>query len=312
MGSMPFHESVAGHLRATAENAPQPLADDLEAAAAKLDGFFRAPGTRKEADRIVAVLTPEVLTAIGEAFVTMRSDEIAHPEEHFGSEYVTTGYALAALINGAAIPELAAAADVQLAKVLALIPSMTPQQVDQIELLSSKYRKEEAAVALRAAVSERLAREPETQAEQWDKELGLGMPAGTWEMYIRVPVVMDQGRLDAAIVIEIESYPGMGAGFSLRMGAANYNALGGGIQVIPQLGLALGEYERFFPNSQRSLKGSVSLAEVINDIPGVLAQVEAAHPELHYDREAIEFTGSPGRINTPTRKKKIISWLSGT
>lgn len=308
---MPFHVSIADHLRDSARNAPQPLAADLEAAALKLDGFTRAPGTRKQADRIVEVLTPEVVTAIGEAFVAIRGYEIEHPEEVFGGEFRTTGYALAALINAAATPELASAAHVQLTKVLALIPSMAPLQVDQIETLSSKYCTEEVAATLRAAVRERLAREPETEADQWDKELGLGMPSGTWEIYLRVPAVMDEGRLDAAIVIEIENYPGMGAGFSLRMGASNYNALGGGVQVIRELGLALGEYERFFPNSKRSLKGSVSLAEFINDIPGVLAQVEAAHPELHYDREAIDFSGGPGRINTPTRKKKLIAWLSG-
>lgn len=308
---MPFHVSIADHLRAAAENAPQPLAADLEAAALKLDGFLRAPGTRKEADRIVAVLTPGVVTAVGEAFVTMRTHEIQHPDATFGSEFRTADYAVAALINAAATPGLAEAADAQIDRVLTLIPSMTPLQVNHIETLSSKYPQVGAAVALGAAVRERLAGEPETEADRWDKELGLGMPTGSWDMRLRVPAVMDEGTLDAAIVIRIENFPGTGAGYDIRMGAMNYNALGGGISVIRQLGLSLGEYERFFPHSKRSLKGSVSLAESINDIPGVLAQVEAAHPELHYDREAIDFSGGPGRINTPSRRKKIIAWLSG-
>lgn len=308
---MSDHESIVDLLLAAAEGASPARADELKKASSKLQSFSRAPGTRKQADRIASVLTPAVVAALGQAFVDVRAEEIQNPPHPaIGNEYQWADYAFAALLVGAGSPELAEAAEPEIDKVVALLPKMDTSATEHLLYLSSLYPEVDAAVRVHAAASERLAQEPETDGERWAKELGLDMPLGYWSLAFDLPAVQDDRRLDAHIYAAVESFPGVKTTWRISIGTTGTNALGGTGLPAEYRGFAPGQYRRYFSGGEDFIEGSITPAQDPSELPRVLADLEAAHPELTFDRAALTATGGPGRLGTAARKKKLIAWLS--
>ena len=91
------------------------------------------------------------------------------------------------------------------------------------------------------------------------------------------------------------------------MGAINANSLGGNRSVSGP-DSPHGEYDR--QGRGIAITGAIAPATGPDDLPRVLADLERAHPELSFDREASKISGAPGRLITPTKKKLLIAWLS--
>lgn len=311
--------AISEVLRARAETSP--AAAELEAAAKKLDSFSRAPGTRKQAERVGTVLTSDVVEVLGRAFVDLRTDEIEHPDQHFGSEFREADYAFAGLLIAAADPALQGSAKPALDEVVALLPRMLPDQREHVHYLSGLFPDNEAASAVHAAATRVLEKEPDTEGDVWARELGLGLPKQFWEISLSLePIVPDWPEdhvmhghprrwFEAIIYADISNYPGDGTGWDLRIGTRDRDVLAGTAS-HPRRGSQLGEYDRPHFRHGESVSGAIVPPEAIADLPRALADLEAAHPELRYNYAKASISGRPGRLLSAAAKKKIIAWLS--
>lgn len=300
--------------------APAATARELEKAAKKLESYSRAPGNRKDADRIVSVLTPAVVEALGDAFVEVRADEIVNPHPVFGAEFRRADYAFAALLVGALDPALEEMALRGVEKVIELLPRMTPQQAEHIQYLSKLYPEVEAADRLHAAATQLLSQQPETPGERWARELGLDLPNEYWSISLGLdPIVTpreDSPRrlrrwFDAIILADITNFPGDRTQWSIRIGATDRTVLGASDAAPVHRGVPLGAYDRDHHTTDERIAGAVVPPQEPLDFPRVLAELEAAHPELRYDYAKLSVSGRPGRLISPTKKKLLIAWLSG-
>jgi hypothetical protein len=302
--------TISDRLEQRAAGADAATAKELTTAAMKIASYSRAPGKRKDADRVAAVLTPAVVEALGEAFVAMRTEEIDAPDSVFGAEFQQADHAFAGLLIASADPALEASAYRALREVETLVERMDTKQAEHVQYLAGLYPEAAAAAPLRAAATERLGQEPETVQEEWARELGLEMPTGFWSFYVTVPGELADGHADVGVSIQVENMPGQAGEWRVRIGAMSANALGGNRNPsYPDS--EHGTYERRGSARTPDVAGSVAPAEHPRDIARVLADLERAHADrgLTYDRSAIKGTGSPGRVLTPTRKKKMAAWL---
>lgn len=286
-----------------------PDAAELEAAVAKLDSYSRAPGNRKQADRIGAVLTPAVVRALGDAFVAMRTEEIADPDTSiFGPDFRQGDYALAGLLLASATPELAEAALPALDRVRDLVERMLPKQAEHVQFLVGLYPESPASAGLAEAARARLGEEPETLAAAWATSIGLDLPAEYWSLYLTVPAEIENGHIDAILTLNLDDTPGSETNWSIRIGAMSANSLGGSRRPsYPDS--EHGSYVR--TNRWIECAGHLEPATGPEDLPRVLRDLEAAHPEVTWDRAGLKVSGSPGRLISPTKKKRLIAWLSG-
>lgn len=309
--AMPTQTPISQRLVALATNAESDDAQALVKAAKKLESYDRAPGGRKNADRIAPVLTPAVVRALGEAFVDLRTEEVTDGTDIRGSEYVQADYAFAALLIASQDPVLAAAAEPAVQAVIALLPSMEARSAEHIHHLSGEYAKVEAAGRLRAAAMERLEQEPETLASVWARDLGLDLPKSYWSLTIglaNLDVENGDGqptRIDATIWADVKSYPGVKSDWNIRIGTIGRDQLGESDR------RTRGDYERTSRSGGLVLEGHVDPAESPFDFPRVVQEIQAAHPELVFDFAKLSLSGGPGRLGTPTRKKRIAAWLKG-
>lgn len=297
---------ISERLAAMADEADPTVAKVLNAAATKIGSFSRAPGNRKDADRVAGVLTPEVVRALGEAFVGVREAEIQDPPHEFiGCEFQQADYAFAALLIASADPALDAPALPALEQVEGMVERMLPKQAEHIQYLAGLYPESPRSAALRAAVAARLSDEPVTVAGAWAQALGLDLPAEFWSIYLTVPGAVDDGHADVLITLNLDNTPGTDTAWSVRIGAMNSNSLGGN-RAPSRPDSEHGHYNR-----KDVIVGQVTPAADPIDLPRVLDDLERQHPNLRYDRSAIKVSGSPGRLISPKKKKLLIAWLAG-
>lgn len=308
---MALNPDIATRLRTTASTAPAPQAKELEKAAKKLESFSRAPGDLKQAERIGAVLTPAVVEAMGEAFFELRREEIANPHPHFGPDFQQADYAFSALLIATDSPELEPAGTTALARVVDLIPTMTPQQAEHIAYLGQQFSHLAAAAAPRAAAQQVLAQQPSTEGTAWARDLGLALPDQFWSISLCLEPLLEDGMrwFDAFIYVDIANYPGDKTNWNIRIGTMNMNKLGGDSEPASYLGVKLGDYERE-GFEEGIISGSITPPQSLAELPRVLAELEAAHPELRYDYAKLSASGRPGRLLSPTKKKLIGAWLA--
>ena len=306
---MVVHETIIERFEQRAASAEPDVAAALTAAAKKIASFSRAPGKRKDADRMAAVLSPDVVVALGEAFLDVRREEIDDPPHPlFGCEFREADYAFAALLVAAGDPALAPSAQEPLERVTALVARMEPKQAEHIQYLAGLYPEVAAAGPLREAAGARLGQEPETPSARWARELGLDLPAEFWSVYFLVPGAVSEGRADVSIAANWSNQPGDGdTVWSIRLGVMNANSLGGNRSVSGP-DSPHGVYDR--QDRDAAITGAIAPATGPEDLPRVLADLERAHPELSYDRQASKISGTPGRLITPKKKKVLIDWLS--
>jgi hypothetical protein len=295
--------SITERLDAEAEKGG-PHAAELRATVAKLDSYSRAPGTRKQADRIGAVLTPAVVRALGDAFLAMREEEIAGPASSvFGPDFRQGDYALAGLLLASATPDLADAALPSLQRVRDLVERMLPKQAEHVQYLVGLYPESPLASELGDAARQRLGQEPATLAATWASSIGLDLPATYWSLYLVIPAGLEVGHIDASLVLDLDNTPGSETRWSIRIGAINSDELGGN-----RRSSYTGGYARV--GRRTTLEGRIEPASSPEELPRVLRDLEAAHPEVTWDRAGLKVSGSPGRLVSPTKKKRLIGWLS--
>jgi len=303
---MDEYRGISERLAAMADEADATVATALNAAAAKIGSFSRAPGKRKDADRVAAVLTPEVVDALGEAFIGVREEEIQDPPHEFiGCEFQQADYAFAALLIASAEPGLDAPALAALERVEQMIGRMAPKQAEHVQFLAGLYPETPRSAALQAATSARLSDEPLTVAGAWAEELGLDLPAEFWSLSLTVPGTVEGGRADVLIAMNLDNTPGSDTRWSMRIGAINSNSLGGN-RPPSRPDTDHGHYDR-----NDAIVGQLPPATNPIELPRVLADLERQHPNLSYDRAALSVSGTPGRLISPTKKKLLIAWLSG-
>lgn len=308
---MPTETSISHRLVAIAASSGADDAEALVNAAKKLEAFDRAPGGRKQADRIAPVLTPAVVRAMGEAFVALRTEETAEGPGIWGSEFVQADYAFAALLVASQDPSLAVAAEPAVDAILALLPTLEPMAAEHIHYLSGEYPKVEAAGRLRAAALERLDQEPETVATAWARDLGLDLPNAHWSLTIGLfNLDLENGgdqptQIDATIWADVRNFPGVKSAWNIRIGTIGCEMLGQGDRG------AWGGYERTSRPRGIVVEGHVEPAKSPLDFPRIVQEIQAAHPEIDFNFAKLSVTGGPGRIGTPARKKRIAAWLKG-
>jgi len=295
--------SITERLQAEAKKGG-PHSSELTATIAKLDSYSRAPSTRKQADRIGAILTPVVLRALGDAFLALREEEIAAPPSLvYGPEFRQADYVLAGLLLASATPDLAEAALPVLERVRDLVPRMLPKQAEHVQYLIGLYPESPLAPELADAARLRLVQEPATLAATWAASIGLDLPATYWSLYLVVPADLEAGRIDASLVMSLDNTPGSETRWSIRIGAMNSDELGGN-----RRSSYTGGYAR--TGRRASIEGHVEPASAPEELPRVLRDLEVAHPEVTWDRAGLKVSGSPGRLISPTKKKRLIGWLA--
>lgn len=284
---------------------------ELEKAAKKLESFSRAPGDRKQAERIGAVLTPAVVEAIGEAFFELRREEITNPHPHLGPDFRQADYAFSALLIATASPELEPAGTAALARVVDVIPTMTPQQAEHIAYLGQEFSHLAAAATPRAVAQQVLNQQPATEGTAWTRDLGLDLPDEFWSISLGLEPLLEDGTrwFDAFIYVDIANYPGDKTNWNIRIGTMNTNKLGGDSEPASYRGGKLGDYDRKHFKEGR-ISGSITPPKSLAEIPRVLAELESAHPDLRYNYAKLSASGRPGRLLSPTKKKLIGAWLA--
>ncbi|MDT9595265.1 hypothetical protein RDV89_19415 [Nocardioides zeae] len=291
--------------RAAEMSAEQPTeAAELTKASKKFAGYSRGPGTRREADRIAKLLTPAVVAAVGAALVDLRRREIGGETVLLMSDgdFREGAYALAALLAAAASPELEAAARGPLAELEALVPQMNPKQAEHVQYFTGLYSDVEAGAPLRAAADARLAQEPPTLQQVWAVSVGLDLPSTWWSIAITVPGLLHgEEDSDVTVYTSTEHDPAGAGEWHVRLGFFNTSMLGRDWPRQPPYGT----YER------KTIAGEIAPALEPGDLPRVLADLEAAHPELTFDRSAVRVAGSPGRLISPAKKKVLRAWVQG-
>lgn len=316
MADIPTIVSILTH---RAQASPADTARELEKAAKKIGSYSRAPGNRKDAERVSGVLTAAVVEALGEAFVEVRTYEIDNPNPHFGPEFQQADYAFAPLLIAAGDPVLETVALRGVDEVLALMPRMSPKQVEHIQYLSKQFPEVDAADKLHAAATGLLSQQPETPGEKWARELGLDLPNEHWSISIGLDPIFTGNEdyperlrrwFDAIILADISNFPGDRADWSIRIGATDRNVLGGNRAQAVERGVPLGAYDRKHHTTDERVAGAVVPAQDPSDFPRVLAELEAAHPELRYNYAKLSASGRPGRLLSPAKKKLLIAWLS--
>ena len=308
---MDIRATISERLLSEAADSVPAQARELEKAARKIASYSRAPGNRKQADRIAPVLTAAAVTALGEAFLALREEEINDPHPVFGNEFRQADYAFAALLIAAGDPELEPTSRPSIERVIALIPDMDTQQAEHVHYLSGQYSGLEAAGSLHTAAASHLGHHPETEADVWARQLSLDLPKEYWQISVAIPSVLTTGPLDANVFADITNFTGDRTDWNIRIGAINRDMLGGSHAPAVSRGVELGHYSR---ESRReggpAIDGAIAPAQSFFDLPRVLADLEAAHPELSFDREALTARGGPGRLATPSRKKLLKAWLT--
>lgn len=144
--------------------------------------------------------------------------------------------------------------------------------------------------------------------------MGLDLPEGAWTVTFTVPASVPRGRVDADVCAYIWHVPGDHdlSRWELKIGAGNAHGLGGsGAAPSWPPGAEYGEYDRPVRRGGPRISGVLVPPRGPSEIPRVLGDLESAHPDLSYDRSAVTCTGNPGRLITPTRKKRLIGWLTG-
>lgn len=302
---MTRHENISDRLEAAATTAAtEQVRAALTKAAKKIASYSRAPGNRKDADRVAGVLTPEVVTALGAAFLENRSAEIDGLDTGlFSPEFRQSDYALAGLLIASGDPALADAAQEPIARVAELIEQMDPNQTEHVQFLAGLYPDFGASAALLEAARARLAKEPQTLAASWASQLGLGLPAEYWAVNLAIPCELAEGRADATVFADIEHRPGTPSRWSLRIGAINRDVLGADRWASAEGNLVA--YDR-----GRGVAGRIRAAAGPDDLPRILRDIEETQTGLTFQREALKVSGSPGRLISPTKKKLIIAWLA--
>lgn len=299
------HENISDKLEAVAKTTDsEPVRAALTKAAKKIASYSRAPGNRKDADRMTGVLTPEVVTALGNAFLENRSAEIAGLDAGlFSPEFRQSDYAFAALLIASGDPVLSEAAHEPIARVAELIEQMDPNQTEHVQFLAGLYPDVEASAVLLAATRARLAGEPQTLAESWASQLGLGLPAEYWAVNLAIPCELAEGRADASVFVDIEHRPGTPSRWSIRIGAINRDVLG-----VDRWGPDAGSLVAY--DRGRGVAGQVRAATGPDELPRILRDIEETQTGLTFQRVALKVSGSPGRLISPTKKKLIIAWLA--
>ncbi|PPF47317.1 hypothetical protein C5B85_03405 [Pseudoclavibacter sp. AY1F1] len=305
---MTQHESISERLEAAATASDSSVTRTaLARAAKKFASYARAPGNRKDADRVAGVLTPEVVAVVGDALVQTRTTEIGGlAAGAFSPEFRESDYALAALLIASGDSELSNSAEEPISRLAALVEQMDPNQAEHVQFVAGLYPELACSTALRTAARARLGLEPETLAASWASGLGLNLPAEYWAVNLAIPSELAEGRADAGVYVDIEHRPGTPSRWSLRLGAINRDVLGAD-RWRPPKSSPLAAYDR-----GHGVAGEVPPAGSPNDLPRILRDLEAAHPGLSFEREALKASGSPGRLLSPTKKKLIIAWLSST
>lgn len=170
---MTRNENISDRLEAAAATADsQHVRAALTKAAKKFASYSRAPGKRKDADRVASVLTPEVVAVVGDALVRTHTVEIAGLDAGvFSPEFRESDYALAALLIASGDSELADSAEESISRLATLVAQMDPNQAEHVQFVAGLYPELESSAALRTAARARLGLEPETLA---------GSSPGTW------------------------------------------------------------------------------------------------------------------------------------
>ncbi|MDR2255520.1 MAG: hypothetical protein LBE25_05930 [Arthrobacter sp.] len=312
---MTRHSSLGERLVQRAEGASPAAAKELEKAAKKLASFSHAPGDRRAAGRIEAVLTPSVVRALGEEFVAVRTAELEDPDPLWGSEFRQADHAFVALLIAAEDPALRVDALPQLDRIVELIPRLNPDHVEHLNYLSSADTEQDRRI--KAATAAALDAQPPTLAQQWAEALGLDLPREHWSLtLILKPEAPDEAdfttpRIDTAILADIKNYPGAGTDWNIRIGVLGMNSLGGSGQPARYRGFDLGSYRREDRTGEHIVEGSLEPAQTPFDFPRIVADLRAAHPELRYDFAKLSASGGPGRLWSAARKKRLRAWLAG-
>lgn len=310
---MSFHLTIAEHLETLATDAEAPVATQLRATAKKLGSYSRAPGTRAQAERISTILTPAAVEAMGTALLANLQDDATDERPGVTPEVVQTGYATCGLLIASSDEDLSAAALNVLDRLDALFPTLLPRQVESVQFYSGLFPESPAASQLFQAAATRLGQEPETDAARWARTLGLDLPDTYWSLVVVVPGSVEGGRPDVDIMVYLWHYPGDHelSRWEVKVGTGNGHSLGASAGQKPALsGWEHGEYDRTGRRGP-TIAGTIAPVEDLRDLPRVIADLERAHPELTYDRTAITTSGGPGRLITPTKKKKLVAWLHG-
>lgn len=312
---MPEHPRISDRLRDRAVSHPSEAAA-LETAATKLESYAKAPADLKAAAKIASVLTPAVVDALGEAFVALRTDELTGgPDPIWGYEFQQADHAFAALLIGAATPELSDVALARLEDVSALLPRLAPQQAEHIHYLTSDATDLDVAVQLHSAAAERLAQEPPTLGERWADELGLDLPREHWSLTLGIPLAWPGAKklsdhpLDGTVWADVANYPGDRTRWNIRIGTLGRDRLGENNASPVERGVPLGQFRREDLRGDQVIAGAIAPAESPFDFPRVLADLEAADPVLRFDLKRLSVSGGPGRLGSAARKKALREWL---
>lgn len=314
---MTFHAKISERLREKACHADAVHALALEKAAKKIESFSRAPGDAKQATRMSPVLTPEVLDALGRAFIELRTDEAElGTHELYGPDFRQADHAFGALLYGAATAEFADVAVRHLDAITALLPRMTPPQAEHINYLTPAPHGIEAIARVHAAARERLDQEPGTIAEKWSDQLRLELPREHWSLTLGIPLAWPDAKklsahpLDATVWADVANYPGDKTRWNIRIGTLGRHRLGEANASPSERGIPLGHYHREWRRDEsKNIRGSVEPAQSPSDFPRVLAELERAHPEVRFDLKRLSVSGGPGRLGTAARKKALREWL---
>lgn len=277
--------------------------------------YVSAPGKRADAERISKVLTPAVVEAMGAALLANLHDDATDEREWATPEPVHTGYTFCGLLIASGDATLAPAALRSLEELGGLMESLLPRQVESIQYLSGLFPESSAALQLFEAASERLGLEPEMDTARWARTLGLELPQTYWSLVVVVPGTVEGDWADVDILAYIKHTPGDQdlSEWVLKFGTRNGHSLGASPGQKPALarwGWDHGEYDRT-ERGGPTIAGAVEPAKDLLELPRVIADLERAHPELTYDRTAVSTSGGPGRLITPTKKKKLVAWLQG-
>lgn len=302
--SMTSSRSIVDRLNSRARQATPGIAEQLESAAKKLESYTRAPGSRKEADRMTSVLTPPVVQALGDELVNQLREEEGEEGLEFSLLQPERDYALASLLIASANPDLSAPALTALDTIGEMLGQLSTKQVEHLHWLTGIYGGSDEVDRMHTAAEVLLAQEPQSEAAQWANELNLELPSGAWSVHILVPGNLEEGRADIGVQVFLRNVPGGGSSWKMQIGAMSANALGG-------------DRNPSYPDSDHGvydragkITGEIVPAEGPGDIPRVLRDLERAHEALTYDRSAAKVSGSPGRLFSPKKKKRVIAWLT--
>lgn len=310
---MSFHPTIAERLEALAADAQAPVATQLRSAAKKLGSYSRAPGARAQAERVSGILTPAAVEAMGAALLANLEDDATDDRQWNSPEVVQTGYATCGLLIASSDDDISPIALKVLDRLNTLVPTLLPGQVESVQFYSGLFPESPASSQLFQAAATRLGQEPETDAARWARTLGLDLPDTYWSLSVIVPGNVEGGLLDVDILAYLWHYPGDHelSRWEVKFGTGNGHSLGASAGQKPALaGWEHGEYDRTDRHGP-TIAGTVAPVEDLCDLPRVIADLERAHPELTYDRAAITTSGRPGRLITPTKKKKLVAWLQG-